>query len=207
MSKDTNKPGIYIIINKVNGKVYVGSTCNAIEKRWSKHIRNMRLGKNTIHLQNAYNKYGEENFEFLVLQNVNVEDLDYILDIETAWIRYYDSANQNKGYNIQKIGGSNRGIKLSEETKKKISRKGKEHCWYGRQHSEESKEKMSKSLTGKFKGSKNPNCKYKYEDFNEVKKMLNEGKKNIEISIKTGISPTEISKIKLGKHWSCKEVE
>lgn len=63
-----NKCGVYIIKNKVNGKFYIGSS-NNIWKRWQSHIYELNTNSHANkHLQRAWNKYGEENFEFNVLE-------------------------------------------------------------------------------------------------------------------------------------------
>jgi len=60
--------GIYAIRNTVTSRRYVGSSKD-IELRWKQHLRKLRGGKhaNPI-LQNAWNKYGEQAFEWLVLE-------------------------------------------------------------------------------------------------------------------------------------------
>lgn len=66
--------GVYAITNKINGKVYVGSSAD-IEKRWNYHRR--ELSKNSHknkHLQNAWNKYGENNFEFTIVEACEKEE-------------------------------------------------------------------------------------------------------------------------------------
>ena len=68
VSKNT-KSGIYLIINTINGKFYIGSSCD-IPRRFRSHRK--CLNKNThdnIHLQNAWNKYGESNFSFEIYTN------------------------------------------------------------------------------------------------------------------------------------------
>ena len=75
--------GVYKIINKVNRKYYVGSS-NDINCRWNKHKSelNRNIHKNP-YLQNAWNKYGVVNFNFVVveetLQNKSAEQ--HYLDI------------------------------------------------------------------------------------------------------------------------------
>lgn len=60
--------GIYKIINIVNNKFYMGSSKN-IEERWAQHKRDLRRGDHhSIHLQRAWNMYGESNFQFIVFQ-------------------------------------------------------------------------------------------------------------------------------------------
>lgn len=59
---------IYIIQNMINGKFYLGSTIN-LNKRKLKHFRELR--KNSHHsilLQRAVNKYGIENFKFIIIE-------------------------------------------------------------------------------------------------------------------------------------------
>lgn len=55
----------------------------------------------------------------------------------------------------QKISNTLKGRKLSKEHIKNMTRKGKDHPMYGKHHSEESKEKMVKSRTGKYTGKNN----------------------------------------------------
>lgn len=89
--------GIYGIFNKLNNKVYVGSTIN-FNKRKMEHFR--YLGKNThhsSHLQNSYNKYKKENFIFKILEYCE-EDL--LIDREIFWIDKMDSLNPDFGYNM-----------------------------------------------------------------------------------------------------------
>ena len=121
--------GIYAIRNKINNKLYIGQSHN-IKIRWQMHkavLRNNRAAN--IHLQNAWNKYGEYNFEFLIIEYCDKELLD---DREIFWISYYDSTV--KGYNLQFGGNASRGWKISEESRMKLSKslagrkRTLEHC-------------------------------------------------------------------------------
>lgn len=57
--------GIYKIINKVNGKYYIGMTNVSFNKRMRSHVNRLRCGKHiNNHLQAAFNKYNEVNFIF-----------------------------------------------------------------------------------------------------------------------------------------------
>ncbi len=59
-----SKVGIYLIINKLNGNFYIGST-KFFTRRFSEHRKDLRRNRHTSqYLQNAYNKYGESNFVF-----------------------------------------------------------------------------------------------------------------------------------------------
>lgn len=96
--------GIYKITNKINGKVYIGQSMD-IERRWEDH--KLKLQNNSHHsqkLQENYNSYGENNFKFEIIEEIN-EDFKiqvqkcilYIL--ENKYIKQYDSINN--GYNIE----------------------------------------------------------------------------------------------------------
>lgn len=111
------KSGIYAIKNKMDNKMYIGQS-NNIDKRMKYHL--CRLNTNNHHnphLQNAFNKYGKNNFIFKVLEYCNEKELN---DKEIYYINHYNS--QDKGYNMCGGGGGSLGRPLSEETKSKISR-------------------------------------------------------------------------------------
>lgn len=152
-----NKSGIYFIINEINGKIYIGSAVN-FRIRWNVHQSNLNLNvhENKL-LQNAWNKYGAENFRFQVLEYV--EDKTKLLEIEQNWLDWTKCYERKIGYNILKIAGSNLGYKASVETKAKISAAQKNRIpteaslkalELGRlAKSEEIKNKISFSLRGK----------------------------------------------------------
>lgn len=129
------KSGIYKILNKVNGKFYIGSAVYFYD-RWHTHKYHLRRNQHkNRYLQSAWNKHGEYNFEFIKLEIVN--DLTKLLEIEQRWINETICYNREIGYNLFEIAGSPLGHKQTEEHKAKIlaSRKGFKH-------SEDSKAKM-----------------------------------------------------------------
>lgn len=140
---------IYQITNTINGKVYIGQTKNP-KQRWSRHKSDARLSKNKGHLYRAISKYGEYNFVFKILQEV--ESLKEADLIETLLILQHKSCDKNFGYN-KAPGGQGKRV-VSDETRKKISesRKGKctgeDHYMWGRHHSEETKQKIRTSQLG-----------------------------------------------------------
>lgn len=70
-----NIVGIYKIINNINGKSYIGSSRN-ICNRLRCHYYELRNNKHcNKRLQNSWNKYGEENFEFQLVETCNLENL------------------------------------------------------------------------------------------------------------------------------------
>ena len=73
--------GIYKITNKVNGKLYIGSSKDLVRRK-KDHFRLLKKGvsHNTI-LQRAVDKYGIANFEFTVIVECE-EDLLFIIEQE-----------------------------------------------------------------------------------------------------------------------------
>ena len=146
MSNTNDKYCVYVHRNKINGKIYVGQTCQKPESRW----RNGKGYDGCTYFYNAINKYGWDNFEHIIcLSNLSLEDAN---DFEEILIKKLDTTNPNKGYNIE-FGGKN--SKLSEITKQKLSKamlgryNGINHPMYHKHHTEETKIKLSESHKGK----------------------------------------------------------
>ena len=115
----------FVYMHKLpNGKVYIGITGKENPKdRW----QNGYGYRNNKRFFNAIIKYGWDNIEHLILaEKLSLEEAE---KMEVELIRIYDSSNQLKGYNIAKGGKSNSGFKHSEETKEKIRKTltGKKH--------------------------------------------------------------------------------
>lgn len=148
--------GVYKIFCKANKKIYIGSSTNII-KRWEKHKRMLRNGKHSnLHLQNAWNLYGNKEFDYLVIEYC---ENAFLIDREQFYIN-----KLKPEFNIRTTASSNAGIKASPETRKKISKAGMGNKYaLGYKHSietrikmsnakrnmsQETKEKISKSLVG-----------------------------------------------------------
>lgn len=106
--------GIYKITCIKNNVVYIGQSKD-IADRWSDHKKELRgqYHKNN-HLQRAWNKYGEDCFEFKILEECDLECLD---KKEIFWIEELDTFKN--GFN--QSGGGNFGRVVSDETKIKLS--------------------------------------------------------------------------------------
>jgi group I intron endonuclease len=117
--KDIGKvSGIYKIINKINGKYYVGSSKNinyGYHSRWNRHKRdlNKKIHRND-HLQRSWDKYGEDNFDWVLVEKIPEEKL-----VETEQ-KYLDIAKteQDKCYNTMFTVGI---IVMDDNIKQKLS--------------------------------------------------------------------------------------
>lgn len=88
--------GIYRIRNLINNKGYGGKAI-CIRDRWKNHRCDLRNDNHdNEHLQRAWNKYGEENFVFEVLEFVGIELLS---KQESYWVKLYNYCDPNFGYN------------------------------------------------------------------------------------------------------------
>ena len=138
--------GIYGIKNKVNNKIYVGKTIMNFGDRWNCHKSQLRGGyHDNPHLQNSWNKYGEDNFEFIIIHNCkNNEDVDQVNLLEIEYIKHYRDLGLSYNIHDGGDGGLLLGKHLSEETKRKIGEKNRINMT-GRKASEKTKQKMSES--------------------------------------------------------------
>jgi group I intron endonuclease len=117
--KNIDFTGVYKIVNKINGKIYYGSASVSFKERWYAH--RLELRNNThhcIHLQNAYNFYGEKNFTFEI---VLFCDPDECLYYEQQYLDlYWDGGINCYNMSMNTIGNM-RGIHHSPEGKASIS--------------------------------------------------------------------------------------
>lgn len=128
-----NFSGIYKIVNTITNKFYIGSAANCY-KRWAAHKSYLNNNHHhSQHLQNAWNKYGVENFKFEIIEKCEKENL--ILREQ------YFINSLNPEYNICPIAGTSAGRKLTEEHKKKLSISNT-----GQKRSEQTKMNVSKGL-------------------------------------------------------------
>lgn len=150
---------IYVIENQINHKKYVGQSINPI-KRWQIHKREDIKNPNLI-IGKAFLKYGVENFTMTI-----IEDCDdcKMSEREIYWIKelktFIGDPDCN-GYNMTRggeamFGDSNPfyGKKHTEESKQKMSENhtklfGEDNHFYGRHHSEETKRKISEANKGR----------------------------------------------------------
>ena len=114
--------GIYSIENKTNHKKYIGQSVN-IKSRWTKHKAELNNGNHdNDYLQKSWNKYGEENFEFIILEECSKDMLN---ERERYYIDLYNTMNRDYGYNL-KSGGQDKNY-VTEDVKDKISKANKKY--------------------------------------------------------------------------------
>lgn len=137
--------GIYKIENKINHKIYIGQSTD-IYTRWYNHKYSLQNGIHyNLHLQNAWNKYGADNFEFDIVRECDRINLD---DLESAYISTYKSYDDKFGYNLTFGGG---GCSPNSETREKLSlvNRGENNPMFGKCHTDKTKKKISEALSGK----------------------------------------------------------
>lgn len=136
---------IYLITNKINGKVYIGQCQDSAFDRWCRHKYDARLRRYQSRLGNAILKYGSDAFKVSVLIHrvASKEILDYL---EQYFIVLYDSQNPKIGYNITNGGDGSYGFKLSPEACAKMGKTkiGNKNC-VGRIMSESTRRKISEA--------------------------------------------------------------
>jgi group I intron endonuclease len=147
---DLNVSGVYQIRNMVNGRLYVGSAVR-IWSRWTIHRRQLNRGTHhSVVLQRAWNKYGEDSFDFSVLEFC---DSDRLIEVEQSFI---DGLSPD--YNIAPRAGSQLGYKHSEEARRRMSQSRPKDFspMTGKRHAEETKKRISESRKGKGGGPRSP---------------------------------------------------
>ena len=192
--------GIYGIKNKINGKIYVGKSIQ-IEKRMARHKRilfnNEHFNK---HLQNSFNKYGCDEFEFFVIEQTSPE---HLIDREQHWVDHFLNGEgvYNKMLDVRICPGDS---------------------FLNCTHSIDTKEKMSFAKKGKYLGENNPSYRIKWTpekrkkcisnnsgtkltefDVLEIVKLLKSNSiKDEDIAKQYNVSRSVITRIANGTRWS-----
>lgn len=140
---------VYLILNKVNGRRYVGQTVQPLKVRFNEHARK----KDNTPISNAICKYGRENFYCGVIKTcASKAELDF-------WEKYFIAVLKSKkpyGYNLTDGGEGFSGYSHPPEVLAKISAKnsiallGNKNT-LGYHHTPEACAKMSADRKGKSK--------------------------------------------------------
>ena len=105
---------IYIIINDINHKVYIGQTSTSLKQRWREHTHTDI--NNGTHFHNALLKYGVDKFHLYLLEECTIDKLN---EREIYYISIFNSYKD--GYNMTPGGAGVDGYKYTDENKLKMS--------------------------------------------------------------------------------------
>lgn len=130
---------VYCAINLVNSKIYVGATEKGLDVRKRKHLANAKRGQSGK-FYTSIRKYGTVSFEFVSVRSCG--GFWQALEIERQVI-----AELKPEYNLTEGGGGVKGLKFSEESRKKMSdaKIGKPCLWVLGPNADETKRKLSVS--------------------------------------------------------------
>ena len=204
-----NQSGIYQIVSILNGKQYIGSAVDC-KIRKIHHFSSLRKEKHTNqHLQRHFNKYGEQDLQFSILEFCSKEDL---LIKEQAAIESY-----NPEFNMCKIAGSTLGLKWKPDSRKKGSdcKIGAKNPSFGVPKTENQKRAISLRHTGKFVSEETRQklriSSSRLVHTDETKKKISELGKG-RVPWNKGLSTSEEVKLKIsqsgkGKHPHSEELK
>ena len=131
---------VYAIVNKVNLKLYFGS------HSWDgEGLDPNYYGSGKI-IKQAIKKYGKDNF--IVYPVKFYDTIEECRKAEEELLTKHNIANNIYCYNLKNSAiGSEKGCKLSEEHRKKLSKAmtGERHRLYGKHHKDETRKKLSQA--------------------------------------------------------------
>lgn len=190
-----DKFGIYCITNLLNGKTYIGQTGESFLRRFWHHQWKLRNHKHdNPHLQAAFDKYGDDCFEFIVLEVCSTKD-----ELDSKEIYYI--AQESNSYNILAGGGGRRGAPMSEHAKKLLSEKNRAKMT-GKKHSELSKARMSASRTGQPYTRHRSTTVINEEIAQSAKKMLIQGLSVSSVAAQLSVPRNTVANMLTNNTWS-----
>lgn len=151
----TKKFGIYAWINLKTGRVLVGQTGWTVgfeerKKQYLRALRKNKYGKANPYFQNSWSKHKEENFEFVILQELTVISTEALTYWEQAWLDHYRDLPEGVYNRLGPVEAPRRGQKNRPEHTAAIvaSRKGKPSILKGKKRPKEVGEKISATKKG-----------------------------------------------------------
>lgn len=191
--------GIYKIVNRKNNKMYIGYASISLGDRRDSHFACLRNGYHfNKDLQDDFNKYGEENFSFEVVEVIDSDDIEVFKEKEKYYIKQYNAVED--GYNMSAGGDSTarptlQKIKDMAELNRKLN--------IGKTASEDARKNMRAARarnSSRLKGENN-SCILTKEIVFEIKNRLMQGDGVNDIAREYDVSPACISQINVGKNW------
>lgn len=196
---------IYKYTNINNDKVYIGQT---VEEKVRIYKHKKESFKEGGKFGKAICQYGFENFTYEVLfrtiETENLEQLKRVLDImEIAYIKFYDS--YSNGYNSTLGGGGIIGYKHSEETKQKMSKThmGKIMSEEARRNISESRKRLHIHLSDEAKQNISKLFSKPISQFSKDNKFIQDWNSITEATNELELYPGGISKVCSGKLKTC----
>ena len=140
------KTGIYCITQKSTGRRYIGSTAEGFYRRWKRHLNLLkRVKHHSLFFQRAWDNSDFNDFVFEIIEFyevLNGENNQRLLSLEQY---YLDTLKPE--FNMSPSACNRKGVKVSEETRIKISTASKRQV--RKPCTEETKKKISESSKGK----------------------------------------------------------
>jgi group I intron endonuclease len=197
------------IIKFPNGKAYVGYTSLTPEERFKSHWSQRKSGKYPLH--RALCKYERDD---LIMETLDeFDDKDEALKAEQYYIEKFDTyAPRGKGYNAT-LGGEAPTFtwietKTEEELAKINKRKanfGEKNGFFGKRHSEESKQKAVETRRRNGSYKKHPNKK---SSTPRIKKSsIPRIKKGLEFTVQRMLTNNPMKNPEIAKRASTKRME
>jgi group I intron endonuclease len=198
--------GIYAIYCWGNHKTYYGSTA-ASKTRWYNHKQTLKNNQHdNSRLQNAYNKYGLESFEYIWIEDISKDDLQLIeqqyLDFNIGGFNIATNAeNSSLGRkhtedSLHKMSVAQKGHSVSEERKHKIGDANR-----GRIKSAETCRKLSEKLKNTKLGEHNPAAKLTADLVRQLRSMREEGVPMRTLVEYTDVNRETVRRAILGINW------
>lgn len=202
-----------------SGKRYIGITSQKPERRWRKNGEGY---KDHVYFWRAIQKYGWDNFEHIILFDGLIKEEAEQKEIEL--IAYYNSNNEDYGYNLSSGGESgSKGYKYTDEQRKRMSenRKGEKNGMYGKHHTKESiengrikhfRENLSEETIYKMSIAKKGKKRDRKSVEEQIDTMSNQVicietkivyKNTIEAGIKNNLDRSSISKVCRKERETC----
>ena len=167
---------IYKVVNKIDGKCYIGQTTKKLKNRKLEHFYISNKKNTNSYFHNAIRKYGEENFEWKVIEECETKnELD---EMEYHYIKQYNTFAPG-GYNLTWGGYGIYGYIHNDKTKEKISKTSLE-CWKNPEYrkkviTKERNKKIAKTMSKiLIKNWKNP--KWRDKQIKLIKNATNTAK-------------------------------